>query len=194
MRARPVLTTAALLLAGALAVHELRYLAAFGTHAEATLARHGHGYLALLTPALATFMALALAAGLVRAAATPARRPEARIARLWPAASAALLGIYVSQELFEGMLVTGHPAGWAGVFGAGGWAAIPLAVVLGLVVALALRAVRAVGSALSLPAVSARLLPAPDLLIAAAPPAIARRPGRLLAEHLAGRAPPSSSV
>jgi uncharacterized membrane protein len=191
---RPVLTTAALLLAGALAVHELRYVAAFGSHAEAALARHGHGYLALLTPALATLTALGFAAGLVRAAATPAMRSETRTRQLWPAASAALLGIYVSQELLEGVLLTGHPAGWAGVLGAGGWAAIPLAVGFGLVVALVLRAVAAVSRGLSLRAVTERLLPAPDLVEAPAAPVVARPRGRLMAEHLAGRARPAPSV
>jgi hypothetical protein len=194
MRSRPVLTTAALLLAGALAVHELRYVVAFGGHADAALARHGHGYLVLLTPVLAALTALALGAGLVRAAARPTPRSQARTRRLWPAASAALLGIYVSQELLEGMLVTGHPAGWTGVLGDGGWAAIPLAAAFGLVVALAVRAVRAVSSALSLRFVSERLLTAPELVQAAAPPLVARHPGPLLAEHLAGRAPPLRSV
>ena len=194
MRSRPVLTTAAFLLVGALAVHELRYVLAFGSQAETALARHGHGYLALLTPVLAALTALCLAAGLVRAATTPGVRPGAPVLRFWPAASAALLAIYVSQELLEGVMATGHPAGWVGVFGSGGWLAIPLAVAFGALVALALRTVRAVGAALSLRAVAGRLLPAPSPIQVVAPGIVARRPGRLLAEHLAGRAPPSPSV
>src|SRR5215216_41129 len=129
MRSRPVLVTTALLLAGALGVHELRYLLAFGGGAQSALAAHGHGYLALLAPSLSLLTALGLAVGLVRAAAAPSARSSAfvRVCRLWPAASVALLAIYVSQELLEGLLAPGHPTGWAGVFGSGGWLAVPLA-------------------------------------------------------------------
>jgi hypothetical protein len=192
MRSRSVLITAALLLAGALGVHELRYLLAFGGGAESALAHDGHGYLMLLMPLLATLSALGLAAGLVHAAAAPAVRSATlvRFGRLWPAASAALLAIYVGQELLEGLLAPGHPSGWAGAFGSGGWVAVPLAFAFGAVVALALRVARAVRAAppLRIAAVRLELPTAPAH--AAAPPLAPRRSGRLLAEHLAGRAPP----
>src|SRR5215210_1139954 len=149
MRSRPVLITAALLLAGALGVHELRYLLAFGGGAESALAHHGHGYLMLLMPVLAMASAFGLAVGLVRAAAAPAvgSATLVRVRRIWPAASAALLAIYVSQELLEGLLAPGHPTGWSGVFGSGGWVAIPLACAFGFVVALGIRVAHAVRAA-----------------------------------------------
>ena len=109
MRNRPVMVTTALLLAGALGVHELRYPLAFGDEAGSALAHHGHGYVTLLPPLLGALIALGLAAALVRAAAAPAVRSPAlvRVRRLWPAGSAALLAIYVGNELLEGVAAAG---------------------------------------------------------------------------------------
>jgi len=94
----------------------------------------------------------------------------------------------------EGLLTRGHPTGWAGVFGAGGWFAVPLAFAFGAVVALGLRVARAVRAAqpIRIAAVRPGLPVAP--VHAAVSPAAPRRSGRLLAEHLAGRAPPVLSV
>src|SRR6202011_2666918 len=54
---------------------------------------------------------------------------------LWLVCSAALLTIYVAQELLEGWFSSGHAAGLAGVLGYGGWWAIPAALCVGLVLA-----------------------------------------------------------
>lgn len=59
------------------------------------------------------------------------------------AIAASLLAIYAGQELLEGLLATGHPAGLIGVFGSGGWWSVPVALVLGTVVALLLRSAEA---------------------------------------------------
>src|SRR3954469_14549453 len=120
MRCRPVLVTMALLLASALGTHELRYALAGG---GPRLANHGHGYLLVLTPLSGWLCALALAFGLLRAAAASSARSARLVGgrRVWPAASAAVLAIYASQELLEAMFAAGHPGGWAGVFGSGGW-------------------------------------------------------------------------
>ena len=186
---------ATLLLAGALGVHELRYLLAFGGDAQSAMAHHGHGYLLLVLPVLAAGSAVGFAAGLVRAAVAPGGVPASavRMRRLWPAASAALLAIYVSQELVEGLLSPGHPGGWSGVFGSGGWIAVPLAIAFGAIVAVALRVARAVQAAqpLRIAVWSARA--AIDIASIArfeAP----RRSVAVLADHLAGRAPPLPSV
>ena len=53
-----------------------------------------------------------------------------------------LLAIYASQEFLEGLFATGHPAGVAGVFGYGGWWAIPAALCVGLVLASLLHGAR----------------------------------------------------
>ena len=52
------------------------------------------------------------------------------------------MGIYAAQELLESLLATGHPAGLAGIFGYGGWWAVPAAVCVGLVVAALLHGAR----------------------------------------------------
>jgi len=54
------------------------------------------------------------------------------------------MAIYVGQELVEGLLASGHPGGLHGVFGHGGWIAVPTAVAIGSLIALTLRVADAV--------------------------------------------------
>ena len=102
---------------------------------------------------------------------------------------AALLALYSCQELLEGMLSSGHPGGFDGVFGDGGWWAVPLSLACGFVIAAALRGARA---ALRWAAARHRRPQA-----SYGRPAPAPRPRRLalprpvpLAGAAAGRAPP----
>jgi hypothetical protein len=120
-------------------------------------------------------------------------RPSAlRIRRLWPVAAAGLIAMYAGQELLEGALSSGHPDGVAGVFGAGGWVALPLAVVLGGVVALAVGVARTLEER-AVPGIAVpRALAAPTDW--RTPARRCRPKGRLLATHLAGRSPPQFSV
>jgi hypothetical protein len=133
----------ALLAAGALAVHQLRYLLAYGHGSHHELALQGHAYLAILGPALVGALMLAaveLAVRMARAGRRPSKEPGlAAWPRLWALASACLLFIYVVQEWLEGQIQPGHPAGPAGIIGHGGWLAIALAAGAGLVVAFLLR-------------------------------------------------------
>ena len=134
--------------AAVLTVHQLRFQLAFGDRAEGRLASEGHQYLGALAP-LAT-MLLAIGVGLFLARVARAWRrgsegsegaaPASAFPRLWLLAAALLLAIYCGQELLEGFLASGHPQGIAGVFGQGGLWAIPLSALLGVVVALGLRA------------------------------------------------------
>ncbi len=135
---------AALLPAAALTVHQLRFELAYGDHAEGKLASEGHAYLSAFTPLAA--MLVAVAAGLFLARFARARRSGDRqggghfgFLRMWLAVAAALVLIYSGQELLEGFLSSGHPEGMVGIFGGGGWWAIPLALLAGAVVALLLR-------------------------------------------------------
>jgi hypothetical protein len=127
----------------ALAVHQLRYLLADGSGSGPELARTGHSYLSSLTPWLVLAVAIwlgALVGRLARAwrfAETDSGPPAGR--RVWLAASLALVAIYAGQELLEGLLATGHPAGLSGVFGGGGWWALPAAVLVGGVLTLLVR-------------------------------------------------------
>jgi len=181
----------ALLAPGALGVHELRYLFAYGGDAQRTLDHQGHAYLAALTPLVSLLLAGALARLLVGLASGRRGRPRGSWRRLWAAATGALVAIYCCQELLEGSLSAGHPGGLAGVFGHGGWLAFPLAVVAGLLVGVALRlgeeltvaAVAAPRPALRRPAIRVPA-PATGEWVVTAP---------VLARHLAGRAPPLAS-
>jgi len=180
---------AALLAAGALAVHELRYALVPG--GEAAGASHAHGYLALATPAVAGLLAAVLGLFLARLArGGAAHAGSATFGRRWAAAAGALAAIFVMQEGLEAALAAGRPSAAAGVLAHGGWLALPLAAGLGAVIAGLLRAADAAVA-----------------LVAAARPAPIRgrwssargawRPARFLVvqrgglpRRLAGRAPP----
>jgi hypothetical protein len=130
----------ALMPAAAFAVHQLRYLLAYGGHASLALQRQGHAYLHSVVPWLV--LLVAVAAGLFLRALGRAFSGQGSLPRyaasfvaLWLSCATCLVAIYVSQEFLEGLLATGHPAGLAGIFGYGGWWAIPASLCVGLVLA-----------------------------------------------------------
>ena len=187
--------TAALIAAGVLAVHELRYLAGYGDRAEAASVAHGHEYLSVAGPLVAAVLAAAcgrFAAALLNARRTgrsEARRPGLLTA--WATASSILAAAYIGQESLEALLHGGHPDGLAGVFGTGGWTALLLSLAVGALLALLLR-----GASAALARAARRKTarppswplrrdwrPRPALVFASAP----------LARHLAGRSPPRQS-
>jgi hypothetical protein len=136
---------AALIVLGALAVHQLRYLLAYGSAAHEQLQTQGHGYLLHALPALIGFATAALAARLIRAALrspdprlAPAREARTRL-RSWEAPllyAGSIAAVFAIQETAEGLLFSGHPAGLDAVVGAGAWVAIPLALLVGALCAL----------------------------------------------------------
>jgi hypothetical protein len=133
-------TRLALMPAAALLVHQLRYALAFGGHAGIQLERQGHAYLHSLVPWIVVLLAVAAGAfmwalGRALSGQRTLSRYALSLTGLWLACAAALVAIYVTQELLEGLLTTGHPVGLAGVFGYGGWWAIPAALCVGLVLA-----------------------------------------------------------
>lgn len=137
----------ALMPPAAFAVHQLRYWLAFGGHAGLFLNRQGHLYLHSLAPWLA--IAVAIAVGAFLQALGRALGGQCSLSRytlsftaLWIVCAGALVAIYASQELLEGVLATGHPAGLVGVFGYGGWWSIPAALAVGLVLAAAFHGAR----------------------------------------------------
>jgi hypothetical protein len=139
-RALRSLASIALMPAAAFAVHQLRYWLAFHNLAAIQLERQGHAYLHSLVPWIIVLLALAAGAfarALGRALGGRCSMPRYTMtfAALWLVCSACLVAIYASQELLEGFVVTGHPAGLVGVFGYGGWWAIPAALCVGLVLA-----------------------------------------------------------
>jgi hypothetical protein len=124
--------SAALIALAALAVHQLRYLLAYGSDAHTELLRQGHAYLFQSLPVLIGFGLSAIAAGLVRAvlrgaAGTPIASHRLR-ALLYATSIAAVFAV---QETAEGLLFAGHASGIAAVFAAGGWLVLPLAILFG---------------------------------------------------------------
>jgi hypothetical protein len=158
-RLRP--RAAALLAAGAYAVHQLRYVLGYGEHSHDELAGQGHAYMTLVAPLLGVALAVLVAEFGLRLVGARASAPlggAPRLPRVWALATACLLLAYAGQELIEGAVAAGHPAGAAGVTGHGGWVAVPLAAVIGLALALVARGAR---GALELAAEPAPRIPRP---------------------------------
>jgi hypothetical protein len=190
------LARAAVVPAAAVAVHQLRYWLAFGSSAGIELQRQGHSYLHSLAPWIV--IALAWAAGGFLSALgralnghTSAPRYGLSLFGLWLVCAASLMAIYSGQEFLEGLLATGHPAGLAGIFGYGGWWAIPAALCVGLVLATLLHGARWVLREVATR--RARTLSAPS-----SPAATLARPAGLSVPRLAplalgwcGRGPPA---
>jgi hypothetical protein len=180
-----------LLAFSAFGLHQLRYELAHGGDAGPRLAAEGHGYLAGALPFLAALAVAALLATVLCA------RLGSPVSRRSPGARAlayaiAILAVYCSQELLEGALAAGHPAGLDAVAGSAGWVALPLALVLGAVTALVVVALELVEAVLvSDPGERLRLIP-PRVHGRARDPR--RRAGALspLAFGLARRPPPAA--
>src|ERR1700761_3849590 len=202
--------------AAVLTVHQARFMLAFGGSSGEELEKEGHQYLSALAAPIA--MSVAIVVGLffarlasawwdgagegdARAGAQRRDRPASShdpakdpaswrgFLRLALLIAASLLALYSCQELLEGMLSNGHPEGFDGVFGDGGWWAVPLSLVCGLAIAAGLRGARA--------AIRWGVSPPRRPAVLHERPAPAPRPRRLVLPRLvplagaaAGRAPP----
>jgi hypothetical protein len=181
-----------------MAVHELRYVAGYGGGADEALAEQGHSYMSM---ALALTALLLLAAGLrfglALVRASKGREPSAPpppLSALWTRSAAALATVYVLQEGFEGSYSPGHPGGFVGIFGHGGWTALIFAVLVGGVIAAVTHIAHDAVELVARRAARRRLRPAPaPELPRPAFPALSRLRSHALAWHLAGRAPPSQA-
>jgi hypothetical protein len=171
----------ALIGAGAVGIHQLRYAIAYGDGAPAELARHNHGYFELALPAVATVFVVALAALLMRIAHGRAAAPTRRVslAALWLCCALALGGIYGVQETLEG----------AGALAGGGWLGFALAFPAGLLVALGIR-----GSEVAEVRIAAPVLRVDHFGVSAIGVRPASRPPRIAVLGLGARAPPQSCV
>jgi hypothetical protein len=178
--------------AAALVVHQLRFWLTYGSAADAQLTASGHSYQTSLAPWVVLMLGIGLSSFLRRA--THAARsgetgPFVRLSpgRLWAITTVGLVAIYTVQESLEELYASGHPTGFSGIFGHGGWWAIPAAAVVAIVVVAVLRLGRVVlrlaGRAGARRPRFGRVLPdspANVLLVLPAP----------LARAAAGRAPP----
>jgi hypothetical protein len=182
------LRAGALLAAGSLAVHELRYQLGYGGEG----AVGGHGYLTWLAPLVALTLAAACGVWLARIGRGSDRAADGGRGLTWLGASASLLLTYVAQETVEALAAPGHP----GLLAHGGWVVVPIALAVGAAVSLLLRGARAADRAAATaarpwsPLRLSALAPPVFLRPAAAP--LAPRP-RVLARRLAGRGPPLAS-
>lgn len=184
-----VLRAAASLSGGAFAVHQLRYRLGFGDDAERVLHEQGHGYLTAAAPLISLLLAAVLGQ-LLWALGQPGRPVRVQTRGRWLAIVVALLAIYTVQELLEGALAAGHPAGFEGLVGHGGWTAVPLALFVGAAIALGLRVAGAIEAAEPLSLFS---IQRPTVSAAAHLVAIVERDARrssLLGLCCAGPAPP----
>ena len=189
--------TAALLTLGALAVHQLRYLLAFGSESGAVLHREGHDYLAEAIPVLLTVAVAMIAARLIAGAASvrsagAVAGPPGRQALLY---SGALLCVFWAQELAEGALSAGHPGGLAAIAANGAWIAVPLACLLGLAAAVAERLLDRAEASIAV--VLAAVTRSSDLAEPAGPATRAQRSPLIaltLAFGFARRPPPRGTV
>ena len=179
--------------AAAYAVHQLRFELGYGAGSNAALAAQGHGYLDSLAPWIGILLALGFGsflARLVRAAAgTRHPTPRRSYAKLAGVAWALLFAAYAAQEWLEGLFAAGHPAGLEGVFGHGGWWAVPLSALAALAVATLLRLAETVVEAVwpAPPQFPSRRRPL-QRPVAATVPAISPR-----ARRYSGRAPPGTA-
>jgi hypothetical protein len=170
----------ALLSLGALAVHELRYLLAYGHGAGEALARQGHGYQsdlggALVVLALASLLASVLAGALAPAARSPDEPAGPAFRRTAALYSLALAAIFCAQELTEGAIAAGHPAGPAAVLAHGGWVFLPTALAIGALCSLACLALRGIDRTVAR-ATARRRSPRRRTILAPPHAAPARRP------------------
>jgi hypothetical protein len=104
--------------------------------------------------------------------------------------AACLLGVYTCQEFLEGTFVTGHPAGLVGIFGYGGWWAVPAALGVGLVLAAAFAGARWVLRETARRHSRSVLLPARTAVVARAPRDVLLPRAAALAGGCSGRSPP----
>jgi hypothetical protein len=138
MRTAHRVRLAGILALGAFALHQLRYLIAGSSSAT-----ESHRYMTDLLPALSVLILAAILATLIRGTegVAPSRVPLARRVAVF---ASALLAIYIGQELLEGLIAAGHPAGVAAVLAGGGWIVLPLAVTIGALSALIAHALEGV--------------------------------------------------
>ncbi|OJU86137.1 MAG: hypothetical protein BGO11_01025 [Solirubrobacterales bacterium 70-9] len=131
---------------GAFALHQSRHLIAPGA---GDFSLKVSAVLAHLAPLLAGLLLAGLSARLVRSRIGGRTAvPGERHLRVAPYALG-IAAVFLCQQLLEGALLAGHAGDLAGVFSGGGWAALPLAVLLGAVAALVDRGVEEVEARLS---------------------------------------------
>jgi hypothetical protein len=182
-----------LLPAGALLVHQLRYLLAYGSQASDQLGAQGHAYLGSLVPWIVLVAGGGLGCFIARLARAWRVGSDGSSRRafwvLWATTAGSLVAVYCVQELLEGLFAAGHPPGLAGIFGHGGWWSLPAAAAVSLLTVMLLRVGRALVqlAARSRGAAQRRSRRGSSFPLSAV---LLLTGGRPLASAAAGRAPP----
>jgi hypothetical protein len=190
----PRIRLMALLAAGSMLVHELRFVAGYGSSYHQALAEQGHSYTTWLQALVLVLVAVAImrfALSLLGArggVVTERRTP--RFGRLWASASASLAVIYTVQEGLEGAFAPGHPSGLLGIYGHSGWTALFLSLAVGALIAAITWLAHHVVESVAARAAAPRQRRVPARLSWAVPDTPPGRRLEVLAWNLAGRAPP----
>ena len=135
--------------AAALLVHQLRFTLTYGSAADAQLTATGHSYQSSLVPWVVLMLGIGLSSFLRRAAHAARTGDPGAFVRLspvglWAVTTVGLVVVYAVQESLEELYASGHPTGFSGVFGHGGWWAVPAAAIVAVGVVALLRLGRAV--------------------------------------------------
>lgn len=187
-RTGPRTQSASLIALGAFAIHQLRYLIVASGNGSGELPGPGSGYLTHAVPVLAGLALAAISASLARGAIS-GRAPSTERRLRATSYALAIAAVFCCQQLLEGVLCAGHATGLAAIFSAGGWAALPLAAIFGVLAALIDRGIEAIESGLG--PRPARIERAPSLLRLPTTPAKLGRRLSPLALGLAQRPPPA---
>ncbi len=135
---------AVLILLGAWLVHQLRYNLAIGHQSAEHSASHGHAYLDFTWPLLIGAAVIAVASWVFSLnRQKQARTDQPGFVNSWVKISLILIVLFAFQEGTEAIASTHHTHLLEGIFGSGGWVALPLSTLVGGVIALAIRGARA---------------------------------------------------
>jgi hypothetical protein len=133
--------------AAVLAVHQLRYLLAFGSDAGSELSAQGDRYVATAAVVAGVLLFVSLTVGLMRLVAASRGRAlmaaRAPLWLLWLALTLLLVVGFCALEALEMALEPHHAAGLTGMFGHGGFWSLPAAAFVGAVMALLVHGGRA---------------------------------------------------
>jgi hypothetical protein len=180
-----ILRLAALMGAGAYGVHQLRFVISPSNGATV----RAHAYLAPVGAIVVALLLFVLAAALARVARGVVEGAP-RLRRLWLGASASLMAVYCVQETIEKVVTEGDRQG---LFARGGWVALPLALAIGLAIALLMRGANAASEVAANAHAGPAIDVAPTAIDSVLAPATPRRT-RPVARHQAARGPPLASV
>jgi len=182
--------------AAVFAVHQLCYLLAYGSGASSELAAHGDRYVGVAAIVAVALGALSLGLGLLRLVAACRGNNQPQLTALpvwlvWLGTTLALVAGFCALEGLEVALESHHVGGAVGIFGQGGWWALPAAAFVGAVLTLLVRGGRALLMIVARGRMTRRVRTTAARRPRASWGASLRRP---LAGCAAGRAPPASGL